>query len=65
MNISIEKYDTHCKIFNAMSITELQNLYNDDDFMYDVNGETNNMHNSLLLYLPQRLFKEIEELTNK
>ena len=63
MNISIEKYNLHCKVFNAMSVTELQNLYNDDDFMYDVNNEFNNMHNSLLLYLPQRLFKEIEKLT--
>jgi len=62
MNISIEKYNTHCKLFNAMTVEQLKELYNDDDFMYDVNNETNNMHQSLLLYLPQRLFKELEKI---
>lgn len=62
MNISLEKYKTHCKLFNAMTVKELEKLYNDDDFMYDVNNETNNMHQSLMFYLPQRLFKEIETI---
>jgi hypothetical protein len=62
MNISVEKYNTHCKLFNVMTVEELEKLYNDDDFMYDVNNETNNMHQSLMFYLPQRLFKEIETL---
>ena len=62
MNISIEKYNIHCKAFNAMSVTELQDLYNNDDLMYDVKST---LYQSLILYLPQRLFKELEKLTNK
>lgn len=62
MNISIEKYNLHCIAFNAMSVTELQDLYNNDDLMYDVNST---LYQSLILYLPQRLFKELEKLTNK
>jgi hypothetical protein len=62
MDISLKKYKTHCKLFNAMTIEQLKELYDDDDFMYDVNNETNNMHQSLMFYLPQRLFEEIETL---
>ena len=59
MDISIEKYNIHCIAFNAMSVTELQDLYN-SDLAYDANST---LYHSLILYLPQRLFKEIEKLT--
>ena len=59
MNISIEKYNIHCIAFNSMSVKELQDLYNSDDLMYDVSST---LYYSLTLYLPQRLFKEIDNL---
>ena len=56
MNISKEKYETLVSKYNLLSIEELKVLYNDWD--YFVNEE----FEYLKLYLPTRLFEEIEKL---
>lgn len=57
MNISVKKYNEHCNFFNSLSIESLKSLY--ELYPWECSNE---MSSCLTLYLPTRLFKEIETL---
>jgi hypothetical protein len=57
MQIDLEQYHNDIKLFESKTINELKVMYNDYDLM-----PTSQYYN-LSIYLPHRLFTEIEKLS--